>query len=41
MTRLFIIVLLTWVIGAIIGSFEWGLFYALAPFIFWEMLRRR
>ena len=41
MTRLFIIVLLTWFIGANIDSFGWGLFYALLPFIFFEMLRPR
>lgn len=39
--RLFIIALTTWFVGAIMESFLWGFFYAVLPFLFWEMVRRR
>lgn len=41
LARFVIVTLLTWIIGAIIESFAWGLYFALLPFIFWELLRRR
>lgn len=39
--RLVVIALTTWIVGAIIESFGWGLYFALLPFAFWEMLRPR
>ena len=39
--RLVTVALITWILGAIIGSFGWGLYFALLPFFFYEMLRPR
>jgi len=39
--RLVAIALITWILGAIIESFVAGLYFALLPFIFHEMLRSR
>ena len=39
--RLFAILLLTWIIGSITESFWAGLYFAVVPFAFYEMLRHR
>lgn len=39
--RLVLVTLLTWIVGSIIDSFGWGLYFALLPFLYWEMLRPR
>jgi hypothetical protein len=39
--RLVVVALTTWILGAIIESFGWGLYFALLPFLIWEMLRPR
>jgi hypothetical protein len=39
--RLVVIAMTTWVVGAIMESFGWGLYFALLPFAFYEMLRPR
>ena len=39
--RLVVIALTTWILGSIIESFGWALYFALLPFLYWEMLRPR
>ena len=39
--RLVYVTLFTWIVGAIIGSLGWGLYFELLPFFFYEMLRPR
>ncbi|QTN34162.1 hypothetical protein HZ994_18165 [Akkermansiaceae bacterium] len=39
--RLIIILLLTWIIGSITESFWAGLYFAVVPFLFYEMVRLR
>jgi hypothetical protein len=39
--RLVVVALTTWIFGAVIESFGWGLYFALLPFLYWEMLRPR
>jgi hypothetical protein len=41
LVRLVYVALFTWIVGAIIESFSWGLYFAILPFLFWEMLRPR
>ncbi len=39
--RLVTVALFMWIVGAIIESFGWGLYFALLPLFFYEMLRPR
>jgi hypothetical protein len=39
--RLVYVALFTWVVGSIIDSFWLGLYFALMPFVFYEMVRPR
>ena len=39
--RLIIILLLTWIIAAFTGSFGWSIYFAVVPFVFYEMVRGR
>ena len=39
--RRVVVALTTWILGAIIGSFAWGFYFALLPFLVWELLRPR
>jgi len=39
--RLVVVALTTWILGAIIESFAWGFYFALLPFLVWELLRPR
>lgn len=39
--RIISILLITWIIGSIIGSFWWGLYFAVAPVILYKMMRPR
>jgi hypothetical protein len=39
--RLIYVVLFTWIIGSIIDSFGWGLYFTLMPMFFYEVLRPR
>ena len=39
--RLIYVVLFTWIVGSIIESFWWGLYFALVPIFFHELLRPR
>ncbi len=39
--RLIYVVLFTWIVGSIIESFGWGLYFALVPIFFHEALRPR
>ncbi len=35
------ILLTTWILGSIIDSFWWGLYFAVGPFIVYDMVRSR
>lgn len=39
--RLITILLITWLLGSIFNSFWFGLYLAVVPFLFYEMLRPR
>ena len=39
--RLVFVALFTWIVGSIIESFAWGLYFALVPIFFHETLRPR
>ena len=39
--RFVVVALITWILGAIAESFWWGLYFALLPFIIYEMVRPR
>lgn len=39
--RIVVVALLTWIIGSFTESWGWALYFALLPFVFHEMLRRR
>ena len=39
--RTITILLTTWILGSIIDSVWWGLYYAVVPFIIYEMVRPR
>lgn len=39
--RLLYLALTTWIVGSIIDSFGWGLYFALLPISLYEMVRPR
>ena len=39
--RLVYVILLTWIVGSLIDSPGWGLYYALLPVALYEMVRPR
>ena len=39
--RLVTVLLFTWIVGSIVESFGWALYFALLPFLYYEMLRPR